>query len=50
MGVGSAISSLSMLSWDSYFDIMRFRLGKELTVDVKFNALDRTKKLLLTSN
>ena len=50
MGVGSAISSLSVLSWDSYFDITRFRSGKESTVDIKFNALNRTKKLLSMSN
>ena len=50
MGVGFVISSLSMLCWDSYFDIMRFRSGKEPTVDIIFNALDRTKKLLLTPN
>ena len=36
-----------MLCWDSYFDIMRFRSGKEPTVDIKFNVLDWTKKTTL---
>ena len=29
---------------------MRFRSGKEPTVDIEFNVLDRKKKLLLMSN
>lgn len=50
MEVGSAISSLSMLFFDSHFDKMRFRSDKEPTVNIKFNTLDRIKNLLLTSN
>lgn len=50
MEVGSAISSLSMLFFDSHFDKMRFRSDKEPTVNIKFNTLDRIKTLLLTSN
>ena len=50
MGVGFVITSLSMLCWDSYFDIMRLGSGKEPAVDIVFNVLDRTKKLLLMSN
>ena len=50
MEVGSAISSLSMLFFDSHFDKMRFRSDKEPTVNIKSNTLDRIKNLLLTSN
>lgn len=50
MEVGSAISSLSMLFFDSHFDKMRFRSDKEPTVNIKFDTLDRIKNLLLTSN
>lgn len=50
MEVGSTISSLSMLFFDSHFDKMRFRSDKEPTVNIKFNTLDRIKNLLLTSN
>ena len=50
MKVGSAISSLSMLFFDSHFDKMRFRSDKEPTVNIKFDTLDRIKNLLLTSN
>ena len=50
MEVGSAISSLSMLFFDSHFDKMRFRSDKEPTVNIKFNTLDRIKNLLLASN
>ena len=50
MEVGFAISSLSMLFFDSNFDKMRFRSDKEPTVNIKFNTLDRIKNLLLTSN
>ena len=50
MEVGSAISSLSMLFFDSHFDKMRFRSDKEPTVNINFNTLDRIKNLLLTSN
>lgn len=50
MEVGSTISSLSMLYFDSHFDKMRFRSDKEPTVNIKFNTLDRIKNLLLTSN
>ena len=48
MEVGSATSLLPMLIWDSYFDIMRFRSGKQPTIDIIFNTLDGKKKLLLT--
>ena len=50
MEVGSAISSLSMLFFDSHFDKMRFRSDKEPTANIKFDTLDRIKNLLLTSN
>lgn len=50
MEVGSTISSLSMLFFDSHFDKMRFRSDKEPTVNIKSNTLDRIKNLLLTSN
>lgn len=50
MEVGFAISSLSMLFFDSNFDKMRFRSDKEPTVNIKFNTLDCIKNLLLTSN
>lgn len=50
MEVGSTISSLSMLFFDSHFDKMRFRSDKEPTVNIKFDTLDRIKNLLLTSN
>ena len=48
-GIGFAISSLSMLFCDSYFD-MRFKSDKKPTVDIEFNSLKRIKNLLLTSN
>ena len=49
MEVGSTISSLSMLFFDSHFDKMRFRSDKEPTVNIKFNTLDRIKNLLFKS-
>ena len=35
---------------DSYFDTMTCRSDKEPTVNIKFNTLDRTKNLILTSS
>ena len=49
MGLGFPISLLSMLCWDSYFDITSFKSAKEPTFSIRFNALYRTKNLFFNT-